>query len=153
MVEIIALAHFSDSVMGSVTRKQKRQVPVAVAQRLERLGLVKITNPQPAAATKRAMPSPIIAGQVAPPSLLQAVQALRTKTSRLSDHSIVNQLQSMTPTAAHCLPTSFMPATSSGGDTIISLSAMVAKVRFGLKTKELPKNTKSTTSKAKTRPA
>lgn len=152
-VEIIALAHFSDSVLGSIARKQKRQVPRLVAERLEKLGLVKILNPSMAAATKREIPSHVIVGNVVPQSLLQAVQALRMKTSTLSEHSIVNQLQSTIPTAAQLSQTPCMPVTCNGGDTTVTLSEMIMRVSCGPKTKEPPKSTSSTISKAKTKRA
>jgi len=150
-VDIIALAHFDDGALGSIAKKQKRQVSRVVAERLEKLGLVKILNPLLSADEKRGTPPYVSAGEVEQPSFLQAVQAFQTKTSGQLESSIVNQLQSMIPTVEQSLPLSYTPAICSGGDTTVSLSEMVLRVSCGPKTKEQPKDTRLTTSKAKTK--
>lgn len=45
-VDVVALAHFADSRVGSVTRKQRIQIGRADAERLEVMGLVTIQSPK-----------------------------------------------------------------------------------------------------------
>lgn len=48
LVDIVANSHFTDTRIGSISRKQRIKVPLRIAQELQSLKLVKIINPQPA---------------------------------------------------------------------------------------------------------
>jgi len=47
MAEAIALAHFSDTRFGAISRKQVLKIPLSVAIEFETAGLVRITSERP----------------------------------------------------------------------------------------------------------
>lgn len=48
LVEIASNCHFTDTRIGSISRKQRLKIPAHIARELQSLNLVKIINPQPA---------------------------------------------------------------------------------------------------------
>jgi hypothetical protein len=47
MAEVVALAHFSDTRFGAISRKQVLKIPLSVAIEFEIQGLVRITSERP----------------------------------------------------------------------------------------------------------
>ena len=142
-VEVVATSHFSDSRIGSVSRKQRLLIPVQVAEDLHSIGLVEYANPNSATA-KRNPPIGLLAdgGGVLPASL-PADQALQPKTviqyPKLDGHPS----PSTTHTDGQALPMSSMPAISNGGESMPKKRGRPSKTNAGPKTNKQPENSAS----------
>ena len=146
LVEIIALAHFDDSRIGSVSKKMRLKVPSVVADDLESIGLVKILNPSVARAPKSPLIAPLVDGQGVSPVLLQAAQVSPRQIASLLETKDGQQSQLTTVTAERHLHNASMLATSNGGMSTLSESEQITKASAGLKTRGRPKGSKSTAS-------
>jgi len=82
LVSVICKAHFEDTRIGAVSRKQVVRVPVHVAQELASLDLVEIRDPLPAVSQKR--PEPEVDGGVEPHISSLAEEVFPTETVSLS---------------------------------------------------------------------
>ena len=58
IVEIIALAHFEDSRVGAMSRKQRTKIAAPVAEQLVNMGLVAYVNPPVAVAQENPSTDP-----------------------------------------------------------------------------------------------
>ena len=152
LVEIIALAHFDDSRVGSVSKKMRLKVPSVVADDLESIGLVQILNPPVARAPKSPLIAPLVDGQGVSPVLLQAAQVSPRQTATLLETKDGPQSQLMTATDEHRLQNVFMRAMSNGGKSTTNELEQNTKANVGHKTRGRPKGSKSTVSGQKTKP-
>jgi len=152
LVEIIALAHFDDSRVGSVSKKMRLKVPSVVADDLESIGLVQILNPSVARAPKSPLIAPLVDGQGVSPVLLQAAQVSPRQTATLLETKDGRQSQSMTATVERHLQNVSMPAMNNGGMSTTNELEQNTKANVGLKTRGRPKGSKSTVSGQKTKP-
>lgn len=141
-VEVVATSHFSDSRIGSVSRKQRLFIPVQVAEDLHSIGLVQYPNSQ-ATAKRNPQIGLLAAGGGVLPASLPAAQALQPKTviqyPKLDGHPS----PSTTPTDAQALPMSSMPAISNGGESIPKKRGRPSKANAGPKTSKQPENSES----------
>lgn len=151
LVEIIALAHFEDSRIGSVSKKMRLKVPSVVADDLESIGLVQILNPPMARAPKSPLIAPLVDGQGVSPVLLQAGQVSPRRIATLLETKDGRPLQSMTATDERHSLNVCMPAMSNGGMSITSELEQNTKANVGLKTRGRPKGSKSTVLGQKTK--
>jgi len=62
LVDVIALAHFSDTRIGALSRKQRIAIPSHVAEELVQLGVVKYLNPPLTVAQKPSQIAPAADG-------------------------------------------------------------------------------------------
>jgi hypothetical protein len=58
LVEVIAIAHFEDSRIGALSRKQRTKIPLPVAEQLVDMGLVAYVNPPVAVAQENPLTDP-----------------------------------------------------------------------------------------------
>lgn len=153
MIEVVALAHFSDTRVGSASRRQVLRLPLEVAEQLESIGLVKRTNPTAATASAPQSTAPQGVGGGESPALLPAAPASPSKTATLSPSKDGPQSQSTTLGDEHEALTFSTLATSSGGASTTKKSQKTSKASAGPKTKPPRDATASTASAAKTSPA
>lgn len=141
-VEVVATSHFSDSRIGSVSRKQRLFIPVQVAEDLHSIGLVQYPNSQ--ATAKRNPPIGLLAagGGVLPASL-PAAQALQPKTVIRFQGQDGPQFPLTTHTDGQALPMSSMPATNNGGESMPKKRGRPSKANAGPKTNKPQENTAS----------
>jgi len=145
LVEIIALTHFQDSRIGSVSKKMRLKVPSVVADDLQSIGVIEIVNPPLATARSVHMTAPQVDGQGVSPVLLQADQVSPRKIARSLETKDGRPLLSMTAIAERHSQTVSMPVMTNGGEFILNESNQNTKVNVGLKTRGRPRGTKSTT--------
>jgi hypothetical protein len=69
MIDVIAKAHFDDSRLGSISRKQRLRIQKALAQHLADLGLVDLVDPPQAVAVSTPKTEPEVVGGGAPSTL------------------------------------------------------------------------------------
>ena len=142
-VEVVALSHFSDSRIGSVSRKQRLIVPINVAEDLHSIGLVEYPNAQ--ATAKKNPPIGLLAdGGGELPASLPAVQALQPKIVMQFRALDGEQLQSTTLTDAQNLPMSSTPVISNGGEFMPKKRGRPSKASAGPKTNKPQENMEST---------
>lgn len=142
-VEVVATSHFSDSRIGSISRKQRLFIPVQVAEDLHSIGLVEYANPNSATAKKNPQTGPLAAGGGVLPASLPAVQALQPKTVMRFQGQDGPQLQSTTHTDGQALPMPSMPAISNGGESIPKKRGRPSKANAGPKTNKPQENSES----------
>jgi hypothetical protein len=142
-VEVVALSHFSDSRIGSVSRKQRLIIPINVAEDLHSIGLVEYPNTQ-ATAKKKPQIGPLADGGGVLLASSPAVQALQPKTVMQFHAQAGPQSQLMTHTDGQSLPMSSMPAISNGGESMPKKRGRPSKANAGPKTSRPPENTAST---------
>lgn len=142
-VEVIATSHFTDTRIGSVTRKQRLFVPVNVAEDLHSIGMVEYPNNQ--ATAKRNPQIGLLAdgGGVLPASS-PAAQALQPKIVRRFPAQDGQPSPSTTHTDAQALPMSSTPATTSGGESMQKKRGRPSKASYGLKMSLQQANSAST---------
>ena len=58
IVEVIALAHFEDSRVGALSRKQRMKIALPIAEQLVNMGLVAYVNPPVAVAQENPLTDP-----------------------------------------------------------------------------------------------
>ena len=146
LVEIIALAHFEDSRIGSVSKKMRLKVPSVVADDLESIGLVQILNPRVATAPRSAMTVPQVVGQGVSPVLLQADQVSPRKIASSLETKDGRPLLSMTAIEERRLQTVFMPVMNNGGESTLTELEQTTKANVGRKTRGRPKGSRSIAS-------
>ena len=115
-IEVIATSHFSDSRIGSVSRKQKLRVPVQVAEDLISLELVAYVNPPETTASEPQSTAPQDAGGDESSVSSQADQASVNETASSSSEPDGQQSPSTTATDEPDLQTSSTPVTDNGGE-------------------------------------
>lgn len=144
LVEIIALTHFEDSRIGSVSNKMRLKVPSVVADDLQSIGVIEIVNPPVATARSVHTTAPQVDGRGVSPVLLQADRVSPRKIATSLETKDGRPLLSMTATAEHHSQTAYMLAMNNGGESTLSESNQNTKVNVGLKTRGRPRGTKST---------
>ena len=153
MIEVIALSHFSDSRIGSASRKQKLVLPLEIAEQLESIGLVQRTNPTAATASVHQSTAPQDVGGGESPVSSPAAPASPRETATLSESGGGQPSSSTTVGDSHEALTFSTLATSSGGASTTKKSPKPSKASAGPKTKQPQSVTASTASAAKTSPA
>lgn len=146
LVEIIALSHFDDSRIGSVSKKMRLKVPSVVADDLESIGLVQILNPRVATAPRSASIVPPVVGQGVSPVLLQADQVSPRKIASSLETKDGRPLLSMTAIAARHSQTVSMPVMNNGGESTLTELEQTTKANVGRKTRGRPKGSRSIAS-------
>lgn len=132
-VEVVATSHFTDSRIGSITRKQRLFIPAQVAEDLHSIGLVQYPK-TPATLQRNPQIGPLAAGGAELLASSPAVQALQPKTVMRFQGQDGPQSPSMTPTDAQNLPMSSMPAMSNGGESMPKKRGRPSKASAGPKT-------------------
>jgi hypothetical protein len=145
LVEIIALGHFDDSRIGSVSKKMRLKVPSVVADDLQSIGVIEIVNPPVATARSVHTTAPQVDGQGVSPVLLQADQVSRRKIATSLETKDGQPSRSMTVTEEHHLQNAYTLAMTNGGESTLKESDQNTKANLGHKTRGRPKGTKSTT--------
>lgn len=146
LVEIIALSHFDDSRIGSVSKKMRLKVPSVVADDLESIGLVQILNPRVATAQRSPSIVPPVVGQGVSPVLLQADQVSPRKIASSLETKDGRPLLSMTAIAARHSQTVSMPVMNNGGESTLTELEQTTKANVGRKTRGRPKGSRSIAS-------
>lgn len=146
LVEIIALSHFDDSRIGSVSKKMRLKVPSVVADDLESIGLVQILNPRVATAPRSASIVPPVVGQGVSPVLLQADQVSPRKIASSLETKVGRPLLSMTAIAARHSQTVSMPVMNNGGESTLTELEQTTKANVGRKMRGRPKGSRSIAS-------
>jgi hypothetical protein len=144
LVEIIALTHFEDSRIGSVSNKMRLKVPSVVADDLQSIGVIEIVNPPVATARSVHTTAPQVDGRGVSPVLLQADRVSPRKIATSLETKDGRPLLSMTATAEHHSRTAYTLAMINGGEFTLSESNQNTKANVGLKTRGRPRGTKST---------
>lgn len=142
-VEVIALSHFTDTRIGSISRKQRLFVPVNVAEDLHEIGVIEYANPQAATAIKHPLTGLLAVGGGELPASLPAVQALQPKIVMRFPVPDGQPSPSMTVTNAQDLPMPSMPATGNGGESMPKKRGRPSKANSGPKTNKLLENSAS----------
>lgn len=133
-VEVIAQAHFMDTNIGAVSRKQRLFLTPENAARLAERKLVRYVDPQPAVATVPASTVPPGDGGGEPSASLPADPASQTETANLSPEPDGQQLPSTTPGEKQDSQKSSTPATTPGGKSTGKQSKGNSKGNAGPKT-------------------
>lgn len=133
-IEVIVTSHFTDSVVGSMTRKQRLFLDPNTADRLEALGLVKPVNPRATAAKVPRQTAPRVAGGGVSSASLQAAPASPPKTVMPPAEPAGSASQSTTPGDSPEIPTFSTHVTASGG-TATDRKPMSLPASAGRKTK------------------
>lgn len=84
IVDVIATAHFSDTRVGAVSRKQKIRIAAHLAEELFGLGLIQHANPTQAAPANPLPTEALAAGGEESPALLPAAPASEQKIAKRS---------------------------------------------------------------------
>lgn len=134
LIEVLALQHFADSRIGSVTRKQRLKLPIGLAEQLESAGCVEILNPR---RTVRTMPSAsetTDAGGArlsvsSPPAQVSPQRIVSSLAQSLGDLS-----QSTTVTNEPPLQTFSTHVMDNGGRSTTKKRGRPSKASYGLKT-------------------
>lgn len=137
LIEVVATAHFTDTRVGAVSRKQRLRLPVMLAEELESLSLVKPLNPHSTTATNPQQTAPQDVGGGESSVSSQAGQASQNETASESGNSDGQQSPSTTATAERHSQTSSTHATGNGGMSITKPSENPASAEnSGRKTKQ-----------------
>jgi hypothetical protein len=131
-IEVVATSHFTDSIIGGVSRKQRLFLDPNTADRLEALGLVRPANPLKAAASTPQSTEPQVAGGGESSASSQAAQASLPPTAIASENSAGPESSSTTPGDSPEIPKFSTLAMASGGNETTRLSL---KGSAGRKTK------------------
>lgn len=142
-VEVVATSHFTDTRIGSITRKQRIFIPVQIAEDLHSIGLVEFPKTQ-ATLQRNPQIGLLAAGGAVLLASSPVAQALQPKTVIRFQGQDGPQLPSMTHTDEQNLLMSSMPATSNGGESMPKKRGRPSKVSAGLKTIKHSENTEST---------
>ena len=151
LVEIIALTHFEDSRIGSVSKKMRLKVPSVIADDLQSIGVIEIVNPPVATARSVHTTAPQVDGRGVSPVLLQADRVSPRKIATSLETKDGRPLLSMTATAEHHSQTAYMLAMTNGGESTMKESNPNTKVNVGHKTRGRPRGTTSTASALNTK--
>lgn len=144
LVDVISKAHFTDTRIGGVSRKQRLRMQIDIAEQLQSMGLVEIIDPQPTTAKKSQQTEPLGAGGGKSSASSPVDQVSPKKTVIGSEKQASEPSQSTIHGEELDSPTSFMPVTDSGGDTITNKSQKNSKASSGRKTTSRQKSTAST---------
>lgn len=136
-IECVAVTHFEDSVLGSVTRKRVLHLEPHNYERLRGLGLVRLVgeNPPAAAVGTPQQTEPPVAGGDESPVSLQAAQVSPPTTVSSAASLAGDSSQSTTHGEPHRTQTPSTPATASGGKSTTPKSKLSLPVKSGPKTK------------------
>jgi hypothetical protein len=143
LIEVLALQHFADSRIGSVTRKQRLKLPIGLAEQLESAGCVEILNPR---RTVRTMPPASETTDAGGATL-----SVSSPQAQVSPQRIVSSLaqspgdlsQSTTVTSEHHSQTFSTHVMEDGGRSITKKRGRPSKANSGLKMSGLQANTAS----------
>lgn len=138
-VEVVALSHFSDSRIGSISRKQRLFVPVNVAEDLHSIGLIEYPKTQ-ATAKKNPLIGLLADGGGELPASSPAAQVSQPKIVMRFPEQGGHQLPSMTLTDEQNLQMHSMPAISNGGESMPKKRGRPSKANSGPKTSKQPEN-------------
>jgi hypothetical protein len=144
LIEVLALQHFADSRIGSVTRKQRLKLPIGLAEQLESAGCVEILNPR---RTVRTMPSAsetTDAGGARLSVSSPPVQVLQQRIVSSLAQSTGDLSQSTTVTSEPLSQTFSTHVMDNGGRSITKKRGRRSKASSGPKTSGLQANTAST---------
>lgn len=141
IVDVISLAHFSDTRVGAVSRKQRIRLPIQVAEELEMLGLVAQINPKPTTAIKTQSTEALGGGGGELSQLSPVGQASPKPTALSSSGKDGEPSRSTTATAAPPSLMSSTLATEIGGESTPNESKPPSKANSGRKTKARQKST------------
>jgi hypothetical protein len=83
LIEVISLAHFEDTRIGSVTRKQRLRISADLADHLFGMGLIQYANPQQAVVIESPKTEATDLGGDAPQSLSQPERVSQSETATL----------------------------------------------------------------------
>jgi hypothetical protein len=83
LIEVISLAHFEDTRIGSVTRKQRLRISADLADHLYGMGLIQYANPQQAVVIESPKTEPVHLGGDAPQSLSQPEPVSQSETVKV----------------------------------------------------------------------
>lgn len=133
IVDVTILAHFTDTRIGSVSRKQRIKLPILIAEEFESIGLVQIENPQKTVSGNQST-APLGVGMAKLSELSPVGQASQKKIVSSSEKQVGELLQSTTVGSEHNSQTSYTHATDSGGNITTNESAQNLKVNSGRKT-------------------
>ncbi len=135
IVEAIALSHFSDTRIGSVSRKQVLRLPSILADQLESVGLIKIVNPYPTVAISPRQTAQQLGGGGTLSLSLPADQASTLPTLNVPLKPILKPSRSMTPIGSRGTQQPYTPAMEDGGKSTTKPSPKAdSKVSSGRKT-------------------
>lgn len=137
LIEVVALAHFSDTRVGSVSRKQRMKLPLPLVEQLEELGLVQRANPQAASANASQPTAPLGAGGGASPALSPAAQASPARTATSQPPKAGASSPSTTAGDSAQAQTPSTPATVNGGESMPRKRGRPSKASYGLRTNTL----------------
>jgi len=136
LVEVVATAHFTNTRIGAVSRKQRLRLPVMLAEELESLSLVKTLNPHSTTAADPRQTAPQVVGGGESSASSPADQASQSKIASESASQDGQQSPSTIATAERHSQTSCTPATDNGGTSIAQQSGhQDSQENFGRKTK------------------
>ncbi len=143
LIEVLALQHFADSRIGSVTRKQRLKLPIGLAEQLESAGCVEILNPR---RTVRTMPSASETTDAGGATLSVSsppvqVSPQRIVSSLAQSHGDLSQ--STTVTNEHHSQTFSTHVMEDGGRSTTQKRGRPSKASSGPKTSGLQANTAS----------
>lgn len=141
IVDVISLAHFADTRIGAVSRKQRLRLPIQLAEEMEMLGLVAPVNPKSTTATKTQSTEALGGGGGELSQLSPVDQASPKPIAPSSSGKDGAPSRSTTAIAAPPSLTSSMLATETGGESTPSASKPPSKANSGRKTKARQKNT------------
>jgi hypothetical protein len=134
LVDIVATSDFVNSVVGSVSRKERISVPAYIADELFRLNLA-TPNFHPTVRHKDPQSTgPQGDGGGTPFVSLQAVQVSQKATAMLLRAPVGVSLSSTTPGESLDSQTLSMPATNRGGKSTSRKSKKSSKASYGRRT-------------------
>lgn len=136
IIEVVALAHFADTRVGSVSRKQKLRLAPQIADQLEEMGLVARVNPPQATPTTPPSIAPQVAGGGESLASLPAAPASPASTANLPSDKDGASSPSTTAGSSPEALTSSTLATGSGGELTPPESVRSSKASSGRKTKK-----------------
>jgi hypothetical protein len=143
LIEVVALQHFADSRIGSVTRKQRLKLPIGLAEQLESAGCVEILNPRMTVRTMPPASETTGAGG--------ATLSVSSPPVQVSPQRIVSSLaqspgvlsQSTTVTSEPLSQTFSTHVMEDGGRSTTKKRGRPSKASYGLKMSGLQANTAS----------
>jgi hypothetical protein len=141
LIEVVALQHFADSRIGSVTRKQRLKLPIGLAEQLESAGCVEILNPYRTVRTMPLASETTDAGGATLSVSSPPVQVLPQRIVSSLAQSPGALSQSTTVTNEHPLQTFSTHVTEDGGRFTIKKRGRPSKASSGPKTSGLQANT------------
>jgi len=133
IVDVTILAHFTDTRIGSVSRKQRMKLPILLAEEFESIGLLQIENPQRTVSENQST-APLGAGMEKLSQSSPVGQASQSEIANSSSEQDGEQSQSTTLGSEQDSQMSSMPVTDNGGSTTGNESQTSSKASAGRKT-------------------